>query len=62
MDYNETWIHYVSLFRLIDSGLKLTDISSITGVDISMVSKIKSGKRAQDARKVYDIYKHSDYC
>ena len=62
MDYYDTWVHYTLLFSLIDSGMKISEISKLSGVDISMVSKIKSGKRSQDARKIYDIYKHTDYC
>lgn len=54
-----TWLHYVKLFSLIDSGKSLSEIAELTGLNRTTVSKIRSGNRSQDARLVYDKYKLS---
>ena len=55
------WNHYIDLFRLCDSGMSLSQVANITGFDPSMVSYIRCGKRAIEARLVYDKYKNDPY-
>jgi hypothetical protein len=55
------WNHYIDLFRLCDSELNLSQVANIVGMDHSMISYLRSGKRGKRARKVYDKYKDDPY-
>lgn len=55
------WNHYIDLFRMFDMGMKNIDIANATGLDYTMISKIKNGHRAQDARELYDKYGKDPY-
>lgn len=55
------WNHYIDLFRLCDSDLSLNQVANIVGMDQSMISYLRSGKRGKRARKVYDKYKDDPY-
>lgn len=55
------WNHYIDLFRLCDSELTLSQVAKIVGMDSSMISYLRSGKRGKKARKVYDKYKDDPY-
>lgn len=51
-----TWNYYIDLFRICDSELSLSQVSKITDLDPSMISLVRSGKRAKKARDIYDKY------
>lgn len=52
-----TWNYYIHLFRLCDdTSLSLSMLVSITGLDKSMLSLVRNGKRAQSARVIYDKF------
>jgi hypothetical protein len=55
------WNHYIDLFRLCDSELSLSQVAKVVGMDPSMISYLRSGKRGKRARKVYDKYKDDPY-
>ena len=57
----DVWNHYIDLFRLCDSELSLSQVAKIVGMDQSMISYLRSGKRGKRARKVYDKYKDDPY-
>jgi hypothetical protein len=57
----DVWNHYIDLFRLCDSELSLSQVAKIVGMDHSMISYLRSGKRGKRARKVYDKYKDDPY-
>lgn len=57
----DVWNHYIDLFRLCDSDLSLSQVAKIVGMDHSMISYLRSGKRGKRARKVYDKYKDDPY-
>ena len=60
--YLDTWNYYIDLFKLCDdSSLSLSRVAAISGLDPSMVSKLRNGKRGVDARKIYDKYKNDTY-
>jgi len=46
---------------LCDSELSLSQVAKIVGMDQSMISYLRSGKRGKRARKVYDKYKDDPY-
>lgn len=53
-----TWNYYVKLFRLCDNqDLTLENVAKMMKIDQSMVSLVRSGKRAKKARRIYDKYK-----
>lgn len=54
----DDWKYYVNLFRLCDSNRTSTEVSKHIGLSVSMISLIRNGKRAQDARCVYEKYKN----
>lgn len=54
----DDWNYYVNLFRLCDSSRTPTEVSKLMGLSLSMISLIRNGKRAQDARVVYEKYKN----
>lgn len=62
---NETpvkiWSHYIDIFTMIDRGIKNIDIAKSSGLNYTMISKIKNGHRAQDAKILYDKYGKDPY-
>lgn len=57
----DIWNHYIDLFRMLERGMKNVDIAKVTGLDYTMISKIKNGHRAQDAKALYDKYGKDPY-
>ncbi len=57
----KTWNYYIDLFNLLDSDISSTEISKIVGLDLSMISLMRNGKRAKKARRIYDKYKKDPY-
>lgn len=51
-----TWNYYIDLFKLCDSDLSLSQVARITGLDPSMISLVRNGKRSKKAREIYDKY------
>lgn len=55
----DTWAYYYKMFRLCDNQeISSAKIAEIMGLDLSMVSLVRRGKRAIQARKIYDKYKN----
>lgn len=57
----DTWSHYIDIFNMLELGIKNIEIANLTGLDYTMISKIKNGHRAQDAKALYDKYGKDPY-
>jgi len=55
------WDYICKIFSFLESEMTLTDIAKIVGIDLSLISRIKSGERFKFQKKIYDKYKNDKY-
>ncbi len=61
MNPSAIWSHYIDIFTMLEMKIKNIDIAKVTGLDYTMISKIKNGHRALDARVIYEKYGKDPY-